>query len=106
MKKVTITKPKHHSVYHVAITIEGALGRESGTSVEAGPGEPTVIGLSKETWESLRAQTPEAVALKELLEAIDGAPGISNHVTPELASALQEARVLVRRMEDTSDEKE
>lgn len=64
------------------------------------------IQLTREEWDSLCARTPEAVALKELLEAIDGAPGIGNHVTPELASALQEARVLVRRMEDTSDEKE
>lgn len=72
------------------------------------------IVLTSVGWQELRNRTPEAIALKELTEALDkrlahcighdkpGTPtfGLGSFLSGDndVVSALQEARVLVRRM--------
>lgn len=67
-----------------------------------------IVILTRKGWHALRALTPESRALKELVEALDGVDEDTRHrirtalaCTPELASAVQEAQVLVSRMDDT-----
>ena len=66
---------------------------------------PKVMQLTDAGWAALRHLTPEARALRELVEALEGSDeehrGMIRRVIafgPELASAVQEARVLARRM--------
>lgn len=64
------------------------------------------LHLSTQGWEALRAVSPEGIALRELVEALlaEGDEEYCAMVNralghkPELASAVQEGRVLVRRM--------
>lgn len=58
----------------------------------------TNITLTIQGWQELRDLTPEAVALKELVTAVNDL-NLAGQVAPHLVSALQEARVLTRRME-------
>lgn len=67
---------------------------------------PKVLCLTHEGWVALRNLTPEARALKELVAALEGSDEEHRAMIrraigfgPELASAVQEARVLARRME-------
>lgn len=66
---------------------------------------PKTLCLTEDGWVALRHLTPEARALRELVEALEGSDEQHRDMirralgfSPELASALQEARVLVRRM--------
>lgn len=69
---------------------------------------PVEIKLTPHEWVQVCRQTPEARALKDLFTALqesitDLQAERSHHLpsTPKLVSALQEARVLVGRMEGT-----
>lgn len=64
------------------------------SAIETTDGDRIII-FTQQGWSRLRKLTPEARALRELVHALEP----HTHVEPRLVSALQEARVLVRRME-------
>lgn len=70
-------------------------------------GDDRIVIMTRKGWHTLRELTPEARALKELVEALEGCDEdtrakISKVVAsvPELTSAVQEARVVVARMDN------
>jgi hypothetical protein len=64
-------------------------------------GKTQHLEISAKKWQELRNLTPEARALKELVELLDDQPRIPRApgYSSELLSALQEGRALVKRME-------